>query len=369
MSAPHILFIGGFLGAGKTTLLFEAAKRLAARGERIGLITNDQAPALVDTAILERTGSAVSEVSGSCFCCNFPGLVAAIDTLTQRSKATIILAEPVGSCTDLSATILQPLKDCKGGDVTLAPLSVLVDPTRLSGILEGNSAGLHDSSAYIFRKQLEEADIILLSKADTLDTHTRHELGSRLASAYPQAKVFAVSAKSGQGMEAWLDDALTTADAGTHLATVDYDTYAEGEAVLGWLNATYHLKSISPVEWRAFAERLLGSLSDCFDNMKTAVGHVKLALETGDSLITANLVGSRDTLELHGEPMTCASVKLTLNARVQMSPQELEKIVRDQMQTICGSVIQAEPIAWRCLSPGRPNPTYRYPVVAQVSDQ
>lgn len=360
MSVPRILFVGGFLGSGKTTLLFEAAKRLAARGERIGLITNDQAPALVDTAILERTGSAIREVSGSCFCCNFPGLVAAIDTLTQQSNARIVLAEPVGSCTDLSATILQPLKHSKGGDVALGPLSVLVDPARLAHIMNANSSGLHDSSAYIFRKQLEEADIILLSKADTLDTHTRTQLCVRLTAIYPLSKILPVSAKSGLGMEEWLDAALTAVDAGTHLATVDYDIYAEGEAVLGWLNATYDMESATPVEWKTFAERLLASLSDCFDRKKAAVGHVKLALEAGDSLVTSNLVGTRDTLEVHGESMTCASAKLTLNARVQMAPDALEEIVRAQMRTVCGSAIQAGPIAWRCLSPGRPNPTYRY---------
>lgn len=368
MSTLRIIFVGGFLGAGKTTLLFEAAKRLAARGERIGLITNDQAPALVDTAILERTGSAVREVSGSCFCCNFPGLVAAIDALTQQSKARIVLAEPVGSCTDLSATILQPLQDSKGGEVALGLFSVLVDPTRLSSILEGNSAGFHDSSAYIFRKQLEEADIILISKADSLSQGDISDLDVRLASAYPKAEVLAVSAKSGLGVEAWLEAVMTTSRAGTHLADVDYDIYAEGEAVLGWLNATYQLRSTTPVDWKAFAETLMGEVSTRFDSMAAAVGHIKLVLTSGDSLVATNCVGTRDTLEVH-DSFSSESAKLTLNARVQMSPQALENIIREQIQITCGSVIQADPIAWRCLSPGRPNPTYRYPVVAQVSAQ
>ncbi|NCQ32706.1 MAG: cobalamin biosynthesis protein P47K, partial [Armatimonadetes bacterium] len=43
--------IGGFLGAGKTTALIETAKRLAERGKRVGLITNDQAEDLVDTGL------------------------------------------------------------------------------------------------------------------------------------------------------------------------------------------------------------------------------------------------------------------------------------------------------------------------------
>lgn len=49
MSPTRIIFVGGFLGAGKTTLLWRAAELLARRGKRVGLITNDQAPDLVDT--------------------------------------------------------------------------------------------------------------------------------------------------------------------------------------------------------------------------------------------------------------------------------------------------------------------------------
>ena len=34
-----------------------------------------------------------------------------------------------------------------------------------------------------------------------------------------------------------LDDLLSSEQAGTRIADIDYDTYAEGEAALGWLNA------------------------------------------------------------------------------------------------------------------------------------
>ena len=361
MPKRHIIFIGGFLGAGKTTLLFEAAKRLAARGNRAGLITNDQAPELVDTVFLQKTGSEVTEVSGSCFCCNFPGMVKAINSLADRS-VNVILAEPVGSCTDLSATIIQPLKDKKGGDVSLAPMSVLVDPKRLSGILDGKSAGLHDSSAYIFRKQLEEADFILLSKVDTLDAATVAGLTARLAKAYPMAKIFAVSSKQGTELDAWLDAVMTqTGVAGGHILTeVDYDVYAEGEAVLGWLNATYELTSAQPTDWKVFAERLLGALSSEFDAMSATVGHVKLAVTSGAAIVTANLVGTRETLEIHGEAFQGKSARLTLNARAQMSPGQLEAAVCGQMAKVCASAVTAQTVALRCLSPGYPNPTYRY---------
>ena len=358
----HIIFIGGFLGAGKTTLMFEAAKRLTAKGKRTGLITNDQAPELVDTALLRTTGSDVTEVSGSCFCCNFPGLSHAIASLDTE----VVLAEPVGSCTDLAATILRPLKAQQSkisnlkSKIAVAPLSVLVDPKRLKGILDGNSAGLHDSSAYIFRKQLEEADFILLTKADTLDEKTLSELGVRMASAFPTAEVFTVSAKQGTGLDAWLDAVMTRTETGKHVIEVDYDTYAEGEAVLGWLNATYELTSAQATDWKAFAESLLNGLSHTFDAMPAAVGHVKLAIASNESLATMNLVGTHETLEVHGASPHGTLAKLTLNARVQMTPEQLEAIVRDHMTKTCASTVTARPIALRCLSPGYPNPTYRY---------
>ena len=67
MKKTRLILVAGFLGAGKTTLLWEAARRIMDDGKRVGLITNDQAPDLVDTAILSRNEVQVKEVSGSCF--------------------------------------------------------------------------------------------------------------------------------------------------------------------------------------------------------------------------------------------------------------------------------------------------------------
>ena len=107
-----------------------AAELLAKRGKRVGLITNDQAPDLVDTKWLAEKGLNVREVAGSCFCCNFSALIEAAESL-RALDADVLIGEPVGSCTDLSATILQPLKDKFGDRFVLSPLSVLADPLRL----------------------------------------------------------------------------------------------------------------------------------------------------------------------------------------------------------------------------------------------
>ena len=110
MNQTQLILVGGFLGAGKTTLIGRVAQRLAEQGKRVGLITNDQATGLVDSQLLRQGEWSVAEVAGSCFCCNFNGFIDAVKKVGVEGCADVVFAEPVGSCADLSATILQPLK-------------------------------------------------------------------------------------------------------------------------------------------------------------------------------------------------------------------------------------------------------------------
>ncbi|MGI6734286.1 MAG: GTP-binding protein [Anaerovoracaceae bacterium] len=355
----RIIMVGGFLGAGKTTLLWEAARRVTEKDKRVGLITNDQASALVDTAFLEKANGVVSEVSGSCFCCNFNGLTDAIVEMRNKNNVEVIIAEPVGSCTDLSATLLQPLKEKYKEDLYIAPLSVLVDPKRLADILEGGNAGLHESAAYIINKQIEEADILVINKIDLLTDDETNTLIKKCESKWPKAKIHAISAKSGDGLEGWLTDVITMNEAGTHLAEVDYDIYAEGEAVLGWLNTTVELSS-NFADWNLFAQNLMSNLSARFDNLNASVGHVKMLLESGDKFVIGNLTGAKDTLSIRGSVDAGKTARMTLNARVQTDPDTLKDIVEEEIRTACGSDIEKKTVELNYLSPGRPNPTYRY---------
>jgi G3E family GTPase len=355
----RVILVGGFLGAGKTTLLFESARELTEKGKRVGLITNDQASELVDTAFLEYSKGSIREVSGSCFCCNFNGFIDAITFLTDKQQAEIIIAEPVGSCTDLSATILQPLKEKYANNLIIAPLTVLLDPERLSEILNIEKSELHTSAAYIIRKQLEEADIIVINKTDLLTYETLEKLKKRVAEEWPAATIQTMSVKNKEGLDTWLEVVTKRINAGTHIAEVDYDTYAEGEAVLGWLNATFMLQGTF-VDWNSLAEKLLNSLSVRFDELKSPVGHVKLIIEAGDSYVIGNLTGKKESLYIRSKAETGNEAKMIINARVQMEPENLERIVLEEIRVACGKDIISRIDALKCLSPGRPDPTYRY---------
>lgn len=362
MRTVRLVLVGGFLGAGKTTLLWSAARRLAAQGRRVGLITNDQAPLLVDTGLLAGEGLSVQEVAGSCFCCNFPGLLRAAETLKNEIDADVLLAEPVGSCTDLSATILQPLKDKFAQQFVLAPLSVLTDPIRLKDVLAGRPLAMHDSAAYIFRKQLEEADLIVLNKTDLLPADELADLRRLVAGRFPGATVRCLSAQEGTGVDDWLAEVLGGGPAGTKIAEVDYDTYAEGEAVLGWLNASADLTAPGgEAGWPTFCVRLMSGLQEAFRQGRAEVGHVKALVSSDAGRYVANLTRTDDRVQLRGRmDGSPKQARLILNARVQMPPQDLEVIVRRELAEAAGASIAVRLDHLHCLSPGRPHPTYRY---------
>lgn len=102
-----LIFVGGFLGAGKTSLLYEVTRLLKSREINVGIITNDQAPDLADTVLLEHHEMNIAEVAGSCFCCDFKALKKAIGKVGINQKTDIIIAEPVGSCADLATRIFS----------------------------------------------------------------------------------------------------------------------------------------------------------------------------------------------------------------------------------------------------------------------
>src|SRR5712691_8913102 len=182
MKRHRFIMIGGFLGAGKTTTISRLARHYMNRGQRVGLVTNDQAQDLVDTNSLRAQGFSVEEVAGACFCCRFDDLIGKVGKLQEGKRPDVILAEPVGSCTDLVATVVQPLRDLYGERFEVAPYPVLFKPSHGLKILKNEvSRGFSPKAAYIFRKQLEEADAVVINRIDELTPGVVAEVGQLVA--------------------------------------------------------------------------------------------------------------------------------------------------------------------------------------------
>jgi G3E family GTPase len=363
MNAPRLILVGGFLGAGKTTSLLALAKSYHEEGLRVGLITNDQAANLVDTGALRVRGLRVEEVAGACFCCKFDELAQAADRLRVEEKPDVLLAEPVGSCTDLMATVVAPLKALYSKSFRVAPYSVLIDPTRARQmVLEKGFGGFSSKVAYIFLKQLEEAQVICLNKVDKLAQDETEALLAVLANEFPKARLLPISAWTGEGLAPWRELLDQPADASLNIAEVDYDVYADGEAELGWLNLTLRAEGKQPFDADALVARLLGSMKDRLEASGAEIAHIKALFQTDAGTSLANHTGGPYPPRLAqriGQPVRAG--QLVLNARVHGSPDGLRSVAVGAIQralTDVGAEGRIEESAH--FRPGRPTPTHRF---------
>jgi G3E family GTPase len=362
MSADYVM-VGGFLGAGKTTAMLRLAEHYSGAGRRVGLITNDQSQGLVDTSILSAHGYPTAEITGGCFCCRFNSLTDAADQLTRDARPEVFLAEPVGSCTDLRATVQYPLRRLYGDDYRVAPLSVLVDPIRAARVL-----GLEQGRAfspkviYVYEKQLEEADIIVINKRDLLTEDQRQVLEATLRVRFPQADVVSISAKSGANIEEWFGRLAAPLPSRAAM-DVDYDLYAEGEALLGWLNATVQLSASSPFDGNALIRRLAEHVQRRLAADDIEIAHFKMTLapDTGDDLGVLNLVhgdGRTDSPFLLAEDVRHG--ELILNLRAEGDPEALERAINTALFDVTAAASVTPSIEHlERFRPGRPVPTHR----------
>ncbi|HEX8914837.1 MAG TPA: GTP-binding protein [Humisphaera sp.] len=369
MQKSRYIMIGGFLGAGKTTAILKLAEHLRAGGKRVGLITNDQSVGLVDTAMLASHGFATEEITGGCFCCRFNSLTDAADRLAENARPEVFIAEPVGSCTDLKASVSYPLRRMYGDSYSVAPLSVLVDPLRAERIL-----GLETGKAftpkvvYVYEKQLEEAEVIVVNKVDLLPAERRARLVGNLAERFPKAKVVEISARSGEGMQAWFD-LIAGSDLGSEPSMdVDYELYAEGEALLGWMNCTAALESAEAVDGNALLRDLAGRIAAKLAADDAEVAHLKMTLTPtaggGGDIAVLNLVRSGGQAELsHELAAGVTAAELIVNLRAEADPELLRQATVEAVGEVERSLGGGATLSVSHLEhfrPGKPQPTHRF---------
>jgi G3E family GTPase len=366
MRADYIM-LGGFLGAGKTTAILALADWLTQRKRRVGLITNDQSVGLVDTAMLSAHGYPVEEITGGCFCCRFNSLMEASEKLTEDATPDVFLAEPVGSCTDLRAAVSHPLRRLYGDNFRVAPLSVLLDPIRASRILGlEQGAAFSPKVRYVYEKQLEEAEVIVINKQDLVDTAQLARLQAAIAERYPRAKVFVISARDRAGLDEWFTHVLG-GDAGEDPAPdIDYEEYAEGEALLGWYNGTATVVSRGEdgLDGNQFLTALAETLQRQLASKGIDIAHLKMTLspsDFGSDIAVLNLVRTDGRAELsHTLKDTVMEGELIVNLRAEGAPDVLQAAAAQALAEVAGEANADVTVDHEeAFRPGKPNPTYR----------
>jgi len=403
-AVKSFILLGGFLGAGKTTCLVALAKWLRDRGLKCGIITNDQAAGLVDTASVEEALAAarepkrsgdrrggkhldnVRQITGGCFCCRADELMTALRELQWKARPDVFLAEPVGSCTDLVATVLLPLEQVYRAGFRRAPMSVVLDAKRAWEQCFGwaRGGGFSKDVRYIYLKQMEEAEILVVNKSDLLTSAQQSRLRARLERDWPGKRVLLVSARSGEGMEEWFRLLLAEESQPERVMEVDYRQYGKGEALMGWYNARLTLEmpgcrgvdlrstkgkrksggpevhaTMATVDGNIFLLELAQAVQADLEKAGVEIAHFKMSLQGETGLAVVNAVRNGSPAELSRSMKgQVAAGELLINLRAEGAPTKLERIVARHLKGL--------PVRWEgkaAFRPGQPKPVHRVSAV------
>jgi len=158
----------------------------------------------VDSVYLQSLSLPTGEVANGWFCCRYNNLEEVVASLIISERPEIIFAESVGSCADLIATVAKPF--ALDNPKIRIVLSVFADAYLMYSIMNGTSCFIEEAVQYIYRKQLEEADIIVVNKTDLLSKVELQYVKKIIATSYPDKKILYQDAYNENDIHNWIQN-------------------------------------------------------------------------------------------------------------------------------------------------------------------
>jgi G3E family GTPase len=354
--------VGGFLGSGKTTAIISISRQLISHGKKVGVVTNDQGKYLVDTSFLRSQQIPTVEVTNGCFCCRYEDLEEKLEQLTEKEKPDVVFAESVGSCSDIVATVIKPLLELAGSKTPPTSFSVFADGRLLLAFLEDEELPFSENVLYIFKKQIEEAQILVINKADLLSAAEAERLLNLSAQAFPDKIIRLQNSTSDEDTRKWYDLISSNSTISTiNTVEMDYEKYGKGEAELAWFDQEVEIRHKTGNVFPLIVD-LIQLIFNKIVSQRDTIGHLKLMITSGKEQIKISIPTieqegwQEDLLQHQGN-----EAKILINARVQSSPTELSEIIRmaiHEISKIPGVLISTSPAD--SFQPGFPNPTHRF---------
>lgn len=368
MKTRLVLFTG-FLGSGKTTLMVHLAQELSTRGSSVALVTNDQSEQLADTAYARDAGFDTREIAGGCFCCRFPDLVDTLLDITSTSDVDYILAEAVGSCTDILSTVIRPLQRFHARSIQVWGYLTLADGLRFAReYTHLDLAAPLLPQEVLLSHQIAEGSSLVVTKCDLLEAGEEQQVKDLLSSLNERASITAVCSHD-QADIARLANELVAHQVLFHEGTValDYSVYAAAEREYGWYNGSFTLSFDSPRSARQVASLILSLLQDKLDDPAapvSGIAHLKLQLITAYGGLKAGISGRLLSVDAgsDGSDRLVDRMDIILNMRIKARPEDLVQVV---FEYLFPSLEQRLPklevcsIVYEALVPGDPVPVYR----------
>ena len=333
------LIFSGFLGAGKTTSMLAFADWFQSRGTIPAILVNDLgAKDLVDGIYTEDAGFCCDEITGDCICYQTDELLSKLRRFRDSSGAEIIFSDIPGCGIGALDHVYHTLARLYPGEFTLCPFTAVADPERLRTLMP-EQADLHlpEEMRFLFDAQLREAEVILLNKIDTLTPAQREEYRAFLTETYPQARVFLISARTGEGV-ATAAEYLYTAESTLPAPDIGYGSAAfiAAERRLSWYDRRCFLKRETAIDGNAFLSDLFGAVREKLRAAGRNVPHLKAYADGGAESAKASLLGIDDPVEFDRRfTSPQCELRLVLNARAACESEVLDFLMDAALRETC----------------------------------
>ncbi|WP_195822596.1 CobW family GTP-binding protein [Roseobacter sp. MH60115] len=174
MTLP-LTVLGGYLGAGKTTLVNKLLRE--GDGERIAILVNDFGELAVDADLIEAEDGDIISLAGGCVCCSYgDDLMSALMSMRNMEpppQRIVLEASGIAMPGAIGASIgLVP-------GIELSSIIVLADAEHMPA---------HLANSYLtdtIERQLNSADLIVITKADIAAADTVRDLIAHTAPGLP----------------------------------------------------------------------------------------------------------------------------------------------------------------------------------------
>ena len=259
------------------------------------------------------------------------------------------------------STVLNPLLHFHNNQLDIV-LSVFADVRLLGFYLQGNKDIFYGNVNYIYQKQLEEADIIIVNKIDLLSAEQLALAKQLIEKEYRGKTILYQNSLSRESIGKWVDLVLNDYRNPNLRPSLqlDYDLYADGEAELAWLDEEMVIQT-NDQNASGVVIQLVNIIYFKILQQKYPVGHLKFLINDGQKQRKISFSSiAMPELKQEFPDSKVDRISLLINARVQTNPLLLSDIVSDSIDEVemstCCKVIRSAASAFR---PGYPRPTHR----------
>ncbi len=345
--------VNGFLGSGKTTAILNAARYYQEKGLNIAIVTNDKGRFQVDSDYFDTHSIPVRQITGGCFRCSYGDFEEHIGYLQKKHSPDILFAESVGSCVDLVNTIFPSLQKNSRLKISKATFSVFTDIRLFSRWLYQEPSPFTDHVNYLFTKQIEESNLLVINKTDLLSATDRDKILYIVKEKLAGKTILLQNSHDPACIQTWMNHLEKEPDWISRPGfTVDYPKYKDGEKEMAWLDQMLTIKSKSPEQSVRTLQEIIRFIIAAIMEKKIFVGHIKFLIGSGEnrqkiSFTTAdffqNAIPPLQVETLRSAVKT--NLLFVVNARISMEAGEFLRLVTQAVgfsTRLTGSSVEIE---------------------------